>query len=96
MRKKKTHKEYVEELKIKNSTIEVIDQYIDAKTKILHHCLIHDVYWKISPTHALRGCGCSECQKDKTREKLSKTHDQYISELEKINSTIESIALSMV
>ena len=37
--KKKTHEEYVEELKVRNPTVEVVGRYIDAKTKIMHHCL---------------------------------------------------------
>ena len=61
---KRTHEEYVKELAIKNPTVEVIDEYIDTKTPILHRCLIHDVYWMIRPSHALEGVKCKECQKD--------------------------------
>ena len=53
MSKKKTHEEYVVELAIKNPNTEVIEQYIDARTPIVHHCKMHDIFWKISPSNAL-------------------------------------------
>ena len=44
MSKKKTHEEYVEELYNKNPTVEAVNLYVDARTPILHHCLLHDVF----------------------------------------------------
>ena len=87
--KKKTHEEYVAELAVKNPTIEVIGKYVDAKTKILHHCLIHDIYWEIAPTNALRGDGCEKCRKDRVRNKMQKTHDEYVKEVMICNPYIE-------
>lgn len=88
MAKKKTHEEYVEELKVKNPTVEVVGEYIDAKTKIMHHCLTHDVYWEVLPSDILSGRGCKECKKDKIGNFRRKSHEQYIEELAKINSDI--------
>lgn len=88
MKKRKTHEEYVNELTIKNPTVEAVDQYIDAKTKITHHCLIHDVYWSAMPSNILKGCGCSECQKAKAGLKNGKTHEQYVKELHEKNPNI--------
>ena len=88
MGRNKTHDEYIEELKIKNPAVEVAEKYIDAKTKIKHHCLIHDIYWEISPSNVLKGIGCKECQKDKIRKKNSKTHEQYVNELKTKNPNI--------
>lgn len=85
---KKTHREYVAELAVKNPNVEVIGQYIDAKTKIEHHCLIHDVYWDMAPTNALRGSGCSECWRERKYGSLRKTHEQYVNELYNINPNI--------
>lgn len=88
MTKKKTHEEYVAELAEKNPTVEVVGKYIDALTKIKHHCLIHDVYWDTTPSRALHGVGCNECHKERDRESRCKTNEQYISEIEKINPDI--------
>ena len=77
---------------IKNPTIEVVGKYINAKTKITHHCLIHDVYWDIDPDHLLKkGHGCKECGKKAFRQVRAKTHHQYIKEVEEINPNIEVI-----
>jgi hypothetical protein len=51
----------------------------------------HDIFWSAYPDNILRGCGCSECAKEKIGEKNRKTHDQYVFELAKVNSNIEVI-----
>ena len=89
--KRKTHEEYVAELAMKNPNIEAVGRYVDAKTKISHHCLIHDVYWDIQPSNALNGHGCEMCKKIKSREKRVKTHEQYVDELTIKNPTVEVI-----
>ena len=90
-KKKKTHEEYVAEVTIKNPNIEVIGQYIDAKTKIMHHCLQHDIFWEITPDGILTGRGCKKCKSEKIRNKNNKTHEQYVKELKEINSNISVI-----
>lgn len=65
MTRKKTHEEYVAELAEKNPTVEVVGKYIDALTKIEHHCLTHDVYWETTPSRALQGVGCKMCHSEK-------------------------------
>ena len=77
MPKRKTHEEYVEELAIKNPTVVVLGEYVDAKTPILHRCLMHDVVWNMTPSDALRGSGCYECRKIKIGNSHRKTLDKY-------------------
>lgn len=86
--RKKTHEEYVKEVSVKNPTIEVIGKYIDAKTKILHHCLIHDIFWNISPSNVLRGRGCKMCGSEKLHNFHQKTHEQYVKEVATTNPNI--------
>ena len=83
-----THDKYVQDLAIKNPIIEVIGEYINAKTKILHHCLRHDVYWDVTPDDVLHGCGCKQCRDEKYNKSRSKSHEQYIHEVEIINPDI--------
>lgn len=87
--KKKTHEEYVKELKVKNPTIEVIGKYVNAQTKIMHHCLKHDVYWEVLPGNALAGKGCKECMKEKNRNKFIKSHDTYVQQVKDISPHID-------
>lgn len=91
MSKKKTHEEYVEEVKNINSNIEVIGRYNGANTKILHKCLLHNIEWEVTPSRILHGVGCEECRKYKFRQTRCKTHQQYSQELKLINPDIEVV-----
>lgn len=86
--RKRTHEEYVEELKLKNPTVEVVDKYIDSRTKIMHHCLVHDVYWETTPDRVLRGSGCEKCHAEKSSASRTKATEQYIAEVKKANPNI--------
>lgn len=89
--KKKTHEEYLKELKIKNPTVEVIEKYKTANTPILHKCLIHNICWNITPSRALYGNGCPQCASEKITQAKTRTHEEYISLLE--NNNIDIIPL---
>lgn len=58
---KKMHDEYIDEVSIYNPDIEVVETYINAKTKILHKCKICGCEWYATPTNILTGKGCPEC-----------------------------------
>lgn len=89
MSAKKTHEEYVAELSVKNPTVEVVETYISANIPILHHCLLHNVFWNTTPSRVAQGCGCPECRKEKFHRARCKSHEEYVSEVELINSNIE-------
>ena len=89
--RKKTHEEYVEELKIKNPDVEVIGTYAGLHASIEHHCLKHDVYWNTAPSRVLKGCGCEECRKEKFRKRRCIAHEHYISMVNEVNKDIEVI-----
>lgn len=91
LKTKRTHQQYIEELMIKNPNVEVIEKYVNARTPILHHCLIHDVYWKVAPYHVLDGAGCLQCRNNKISEIHRKTHKEYVNELSIINQNIEVV-----
>lgn len=86
---KLTTDEYKEKLYIAtNGTISVVDEYVNALTKIKHKCNIHNVVWLSSPHNILNGCGCEKCGNEKIGSKLRKTHEQYESELKEIHKNI--------
>ena len=91
MSRKKTHEEYVKELAEKNPNVEVCEEYKGSNIKIMHHCLLHDVYWLITPIGALNGNGCEKCRKEKFHKKYVKSTKQYVNELKKINKNLEVI-----
>ena len=88
MAKKKTHEQYVEEVKNINPNIEVVETYIDAKTKIKHHCLKHNVYWCTCPSNILQNHGCEKCRREKISNYHMKDAEQYINDVNNINSNI--------
>lgn len=78
---KKTHYEYVTELSLINSDIDVLEKYINSNTPILHRCKKHNIQWKVVPQSILQGCGCIECGREKLSEKLHKSHDLHYWEM---------------
>lgn len=87
-----THEEYVSRLSVENPDIEIVGEYVDAKTKSLHHCLKHDVYWDVMPNSVLyKHSGCPECAKEKFRSSMMKSQEEYINELSIKNPDVELV-----
>lgn len=78
--KKRTHKEFIEEMKAKNSNIEILGTYINSKTKIKCECLIDGYTWDVLPHNLLRGQGCPKCSGNK-----KKTHKEFVKEINNEN-----------
>lgn len=91
MGKKKAHEDYVFEVSKINPNIEVIDRYVDAKTKIFHRCLIDGNEWMASPDNILHGKGCPVCGRLMTIQGSTKTHEQYVIDAERVNPNIDVI-----
>ena len=89
--KKRTHEEYINELAIKNPTVIAIDKYIDANTKILHKCLIHNQTWMTTPTRALKGVGCELCHNERVSMNKTRSHEWYLNEISKVAPNIRVI-----
>lgn len=84
----KSQCQYVEEVSMVNPNVEVIGTYAGAKIPIAHRCKIHDVVWDAQPTNILDRHGCKLCGVDKVSEALTRTHEQYVSELFLVNPNI--------
>ena len=61
---KKTHEEYVAELKEKNPTIIPLEEYVNISKKILHKCMVCGNEWMVQPDQLLREHGCPKCTKN--------------------------------
>ena len=68
-----TNEMYINKLKQKNPDIVPCEEYIKSTTPIMHHCLKHDIFWKISPSNALKGKGCAACRSEKLKKRFLKT-----------------------
>ena len=87
----KTHDEYVNEVKLVNPNIDVIEKYVSAKTPILHVCKTHNVEWMARPYNILLGMGCSKCKSEKIIKSQTKEHQQYVIEVASTNPNVEVI-----
>lgn len=83
-KKKKPAEQYVKELAEANPNIEVLEEYVNAKTPILHQCKLDNYKWKVTPNSLLRGHGCPVCAGNQ-----KKTTEEYKLELATINPDIE-------
>ena len=87
----KSHQQYIQEVKEVNQDIDVIETYVNSKTPIEHYCKKHNVFWNAMPYNILYGCGCPECGKEKSTNSRTKTHKEYVMEIDIINPDIEVI-----
>ena len=79
----KTTKVFMDEMSLKNPNIEVIGEYISAKTKILCRCKLDGYEWFCNPTSLLAGVGCPVCSNVK-----KKTTEEYIESVNLIDENI--------
>ena len=79
-----THEEFINRIKEVNSDIEILGEYVNARTKIKCKCKIDGYEWEVVPSSLLRGYGCPKCAGN-----IKKTTEEFINELNEINNNIE-------
>ena len=84
-KKKKTHEKFINEMKKINENIEILGEYVNARTKIKCRCKKDRFEWEVKPNDLLNGCGCPKCA-DNIQ---NKTTEYFINELKEINDNIE-------
>lgn len=89
MGKKLTHEEFENRIHKTRPNIIFTTKYVNAKTKIGCHCSTCNNDWITSPDSLNQGCGCPKCFAQKLSKAKLKTHEEFIQELNKINSNIE-------
>lgn len=77
--KKKTHQEFVNELKVINPNIEILSKYVNSSTKVKCRCKICNFEWVCVPYSLLAGRGCGKCygkylSDEEFEEKLQQIH----------------------
>lgn len=82
-RARRTHEQYVMDVFEVNPNVEVVGEYVNTYTKIMHRCKIDGYEWMAAPNHILRNIGCPVCSGTKKR-----TQEEYIKEVFEINSDI--------
>ena len=88
MAKRKTHQEFLEEMKFLNPSILILGKYVGAKTKILCECKLCNHKWSPTPSSLLTGRGCPVCANKLLNKDKVKTQIEFVNELKNINENI--------
>lgn len=89
VKKRRTHKEFVEDLYNVNPNIEVIGDFINTQTKIKCKCKIDGYEWESKPTWLLQKRGCPECAKRNLHLKRKRSNEDFVKILKEKNPNIE-------
>ena len=89
MGRRVSHECFLQKLSEQNNNIEILSEYKSAREKILCRCKICGHEWMAEPSNLLQGKGCSPCGRLKNAKALSKSHEQFINDLYKINPDIQ-------
>ena len=90
-RNKKTHDEFIADLKKDNPTVVCLDQYQDAKTSIQFQCTICKNIWKTTPYHVI-GSSRTSCPRCSRTVHNKKSHEHFIADCkEHLNPSVKIV-----
>lgn len=84
----KKHDTFINELQKVDPSIEVLQEYVNTKTKIAVRCKKCGYRWETTPNNLLRGHGCMKCS---GYTNIKKTTSQFLKELKQKNPNISII-----
>lgn len=86
--KLRTTEDFVEIMATKNPNIEVLGQYTQTRNRIACKCKIHNYYWEPTANALLMGEGCPVCGRINSNKNSTKSHTQFVYELQRHNKNI--------
>ena len=86
MSTRKTHEEFVANLKEVSSSISLLEEYHNCRKKILVQCNICGYQWSVLPSSLLCGHGCPRCSR-----KERKTTARFRKEVAEVNPSVEVV-----
>jgi hypothetical protein len=90
---RKTHEQFLEEMKIHHPDITVLGTYETRTTKIKVKCDVCEYEWYATPGDLIsKKSGCPLCARKRVAEKRKKTNEQFVKELELVNPNIEPLS----
>ena len=88
---RKTDEYFKNEMLTKNPFIDVLDDYVDDKTKVLVRCRTCGHEWSAAPNNLLTGRHCPKCAVIARSESRKKTIEEFLFQMREINSMVEII-----
>lgn len=91
---KKTHEEFVDEMKDVNRDILILGKYKNASTKIECKCLIDRCghVWSAKPSHLLSGHGCPKCSHRMLGESRRLSNESFEQRMSSIHPNIKLLS----
>lgn len=93
-KRRKTATEYMAELANIDTGVQVYNanDYAGINTPIRHICPCGNDEWMVSPYHVLDGSMCSQCMNQRSSQKQTKAHEDYVAELAAVGSGVTVLA----
>lgn len=89
--RKKTHAEFVEQIKKINPSITILSEYDGDTVKVLCKCHICNHEWLATPSRLIQKRGCPECGKKRSDDSKRKSPSVFINQLKSISPSIKII-----
>ena len=89
MPKRKTHEQFIYELKKINPNIDVLGQYVNSNTSVECKCSLCNYVWSPLANDLLRGHGCPKCYHKRNAIKRSMSTEEYLSKMTILKPQIE-------
>ena len=87
-KKRKTHEEFVNDLRTRNPQVEILGKYISYEESVLVKCLVCGFEWSSSPNRLMQGNACLKC----AQKMLIKPETEFIEKLHQTHPTISLIS----
>lgn len=89
MSQRMSHEEFISRInEMFDNSIEPLEKYTISSVKIKYKCKVCDFEWKAKPNTVLNGHGCPKCGHKRGAEKHTKTHCDFIKEMEQLHPDI--------
>jgi hypothetical protein len=89
---RKTHEQFISQMRKINENIEILTEYEKDNIKVKCKCKVCDFEWESTPSNLLQGKGCKQCHFNKLKISQTKSHEQFVSELFRINKNIKVLS----
>lgn len=84
---RRSHNDFVDEMKSINPYIEIISEYKNHQTKVKCRCLVDDHIWYALPQSLLKGHGCPKCSAAEAAKRLTLTQDEFMDRFNKFGDS---------
>ena len=85
---RKNHEQFVLQMQTLSPNIEILTKYEKDSVKVLCRCKTCGFEWWSTPSNLLQGKSCRQCHFKKLGKIKMKSHEQFVEEMDSINSNI--------